>query len=115
VKPTVVAGASRPARSVAQLRLDVLRSLTMAIEVGMRELRNSTSKVLEAVEAGQDVFLTNHGVRVARITPITFVGTDWTQRFDQLMADLPFAETGFARFHDDDNRSSIEAEEAARG
>ena len=86
----------------------------MTIEIGMRELRNSTSKVLEAVETGQDVFLTNHGVRVARITPIKRVGTDWTQRFDVLMADLPFVDTGFARFHEDDNRSSIEIEDAAR-
>ena len=54
----------------------------MSIEIGMRELRNGTSKVLEAVETGEDVFLTNHGVRVARITPIVHVGSDWPQRFD---------------------------------
>jgi len=86
----------------------------MAIEIGMRELRNSTSKVLRAVESGQDVFLTNHGIRVAKISPITHVGTDWTQHFDKLMAELPFVETGFAQFHLEDNQSSIEIEEAAR-
>ena len=86
----------------------------MAIEFGMRELRNSTSNVLEAVETGQDVFLTNHGVRVARITPITYVGTEWTERFDKLMAALPFVDTGFARFHDVDNQSSIDSEDAAQ-
>jgi len=85
----------------------------MSIEIGMRELRNNTSKVLEAVETGQDVFLTNHGVRVARITPITHTGTEWTQQFDELIATLPFVDTGFADFLEDDNRSSIEIESEA--
>lgn len=84
----------------------------MAIEIGMRELRNRTSKVLAAVETGQDVFLTNHGVRVARITPIKHIETEWTQQFDKLMADLAFVDTGFARFHEVDNESSIEIEAA---
>ena len=79
----------------------------------MRQLRNATNKVLEAVHTGQDVFLTYHGVRVARITPITLVGTEWSQQFNRLMADLPFVDTGFARFHEDEYQSSIEVEEAA--
>ncbi|GAA1548836.1 type II toxin-antitoxin system Phd/YefM family antitoxin [Nocardioides humi] len=36
-------------------------------EFGIRELRNHTSRVLEAVRAGDVVYLTNRGSRVAEI------------------------------------------------
>lgn len=36
----------------------------------MRDLRNNTAKVLAAVEAGDHVFLTNRGKRVAELRPI---------------------------------------------
>lgn len=39
------------------------------IEFGMRELRNHTKDVLKAIEAGRPVHLTNHGKRIATITP----------------------------------------------
>lgn len=39
-------------------------------EYGVRDLRNSTAKVLAAVEAGDQVFLTKHGKRVAELRPI---------------------------------------------
>lgn len=40
-------------------------------EYGVRDLRNSTAKVLAAVEAGDHVFLTNRGKRVAELRPVT--------------------------------------------
>ena len=44
---------------------------TMATkEYGVRDLRNSTAKVLAAVEAGDQVFLTNRGKRVAELRPV---------------------------------------------
>lgn len=41
----------------------------MSIEVGVRELRNNTSRVIERVAAGEEVYLTSHGRRIAVITP----------------------------------------------
>lgn len=39
-------------------------------EVGIRDLRNHTSRVLDAVNAGETVYLTNRGHRVAEIRPV---------------------------------------------
>lgn len=41
-----------------------------AKEYGIRELRNNTAQVLAAVEAGEHVFLTNRGRRVAELRPV---------------------------------------------
>lgn len=40
-------------------------------EYGVRDLRNNTAKVLAAVEAGDQVFLTNRGKRVAELRPVS--------------------------------------------
>jgi prevent-host-death family protein len=42
----------------------------MEIQVGIRELKQNPSKVLEKVKAGDEVFIAERGVRVARITKI---------------------------------------------
>lgn len=39
-------------------------------EYGVRELRNNTARVLAAVEAGERVYLTNRGRRVAELRPV---------------------------------------------
>lgn len=39
-------------------------------EYGIRDLRNNTAQVLAAVEAGDRVFLTNRGRRVAELRPV---------------------------------------------
>lgn len=39
-------------------------------DIGIKELRNHTSEVIEAVSEGETVFLTRRGVRVAEIRPI---------------------------------------------
>lgn len=40
------------------------------VEYGIRDLRNHTRVVLESVEKGDTVFLTNRGVRVAELKPV---------------------------------------------
>ena len=37
------------------------------MEVGIRSAKNSLSKLVEAVQDGEEVFLTNRGVRVAQL------------------------------------------------
>lgn len=39
------------------------------MEVGIREAKNNLSKLVEAVQKGEEVFLTNRGERVAKIVP----------------------------------------------
>ncbi|MDQ6527469.1 type II toxin-antitoxin system prevent-host-death family antitoxin [Nocardioides sp. LHD-245] len=39
------------------------------MEIGVRDLRNRTSQVIDAVRAGERVVLTVHGERVADIVP----------------------------------------------
>lgn len=39
-------------------------------EFGIRDLRNHTTKVLDSVRAGEVVYLTNRGDRVAEIRPL---------------------------------------------
>lgn len=39
-------------------------------EFGIRDLRNHTSRVLDAVRAGEVVYLTNRGTRVAEIRAV---------------------------------------------
>ena len=46
-------------------------SPTVLRSVGVRELRQSASKVLDAVKAGAIIEITEHGVPVARLAPIT--------------------------------------------
>ncbi len=41
------------------------------MEIGVRELRNQTSRVIEAVEGGERITLTVHGEPVADIVPHT--------------------------------------------
>lgn len=39
-------------------------------EFGIRDLRNHTSKVLEAVVTGDSVYITNRGTRVVELRPV---------------------------------------------
>jgi prevent-host-death family protein len=70
-----------------------------SMQVAMRELRNSTKGIVDALESGEEVTLTNHGRPVGRILPIEFDMADWlaavrreapkgdSTQFDELMAD----------------------------
>jgi prevent-host-death family protein len=46
------------------------RATLSHIKVGVRELRNQTSQVIDAVRAGERVVLTVHGEAVADIVPL---------------------------------------------
>ena len=66
-------------------------------EFGIRDLRNHTSRVLDAVRAGEIVYLTNRGTRVAEIRAVDRypieslvekakrISTGDTGAFDELM------------------------------
>lgn len=62
-------------------------------DIGIKELRNHTSEVIDAVNAGETVFLTRRGIRVAEIRP---VGDDADARrrrlIERLRAGEPIAE-----------------------
>jgi prevent-host-death family protein len=45
-------------------------------EVGVRELRQEASKILLRVEEGEEIIVTNHGVPVAKLIPITQTSED---------------------------------------
>lgn len=63
------------------------------MQVAIRELRNHTKDVLDAVERGEEVVLTRMGEPVARITPINQAATvaDWLDGLDS----EPAADTGW--------------------
>ncbi len=42
----------------------------MAIEVGVRELRDGTSRYVERAQAGEVITVTKHGKPVARLVPV---------------------------------------------
>lgn len=67
-----------PAVSMADLLADAFRRITTSLKrgatlshmkVGVRELRNQTGQVIDAVRAGELVVLTVHGEPVADIVP----------------------------------------------
>jgi prevent-host-death family protein len=54
----------------------------MAVEVGIRELRNNLSRYLERVQAGDEVLITDRGRAVAWVLPLSGART-----LDRLIAD----------------------------
>ena len=80
------------------------------VDVGIRDLRNNTSAVLDAVEAGDEVYLTKRGRRVAVILPL---GRD--RRIDRLLAAAAQRSTGDSGAHDElmaSKRADLAAERA---
>jgi prevent-host-death family protein len=63
------------------------------MQVAVRELRNHTKSVLDAVERGEQVVLTRMGEPVALITPIN-QSSNVGEWLDDLMADA-VADTGW--------------------
>ena len=64
-KPT----AGKKKASVKEPAMKVVKPAAMQ-SVGVRELRQNASKVLDAVKAGAIIEITEHGVPVARLAPI---------------------------------------------
>ncbi len=61
--------AKRPKKSAPSKKAPVAKQVTK--KVGVRELRQSASKILDQVKDGMTIDITEHGVPVARIVPIT--------------------------------------------
>jgi prevent-host-death family protein len=64
----------------------------MATEVSVRELRNHTRSVIDALESGDTVFLTSHGRRIAEIRPLS--PRSDAQRLIEIIDALPIVESG---------------------
>ena len=45
------------------------------MNAGIKEAKNNLSKLVDAMLSGEDVFLTNRGVRVAQIVPVRMAGS----------------------------------------
>jgi len=69
--------ARKPKKTTAKKKAVVKPSAMKVVKpaalqsVGVRELRQNASKVLDAVKAGAIIEITEHGVPVARLAPIT--------------------------------------------
>jgi prevent-host-death family protein len=61
--------ARKPKRTTAKKK--VVAKPAALRTVGVRDLRQNASKVLDAVKAGAIIEITEHGVPVARLAPIT--------------------------------------------
>lgn len=49
------------------------------MHVAMRDLRNNTRTIIDALESGDEITLTNHGRPVGRIVPIEFDMGSWLE------------------------------------
>ncbi len=67
----------KPKKAVAKKKVEGKPAAMQVVKpaglqsVGVRELRQNASKVLDAVKAGAIIEITEHGVPVARLAPIT--------------------------------------------
>jgi prevent-host-death family protein len=64
-----------------------LKCYSDAVRVAIRDLRNDTRSVIDAVERGVDVVLTRRGHPIARIVPIEPDGDDLDRWLDDVTAD----------------------------
>lgn len=80
-------------------------------EVSVRELRNNTRSVLDALEAGSTVYLTSHGRRIAEIRPLpTAVDADVQSLLDEVNQ-MPVVDSGAREELRRDKRASVRAEQ----
>lgn len=71
-------------RGPVRLWLDLLhrKRHTVAMEAGVRELRDHLSRYLDVVRAGDEVTVTDHGKAIARLVPL-----DRPRPIDRLIAE----------------------------
>jgi prevent-host-death family protein len=62
--------AARKPKKVAAKKKAAVKPVALQ-SVGVRDLRQNASKVLDAVKAGSIIEITEHGIPVARLAPIT--------------------------------------------
>jgi prevent-host-death family protein len=70
----------------------------MSLEVGVRELRNHTTNVIDAVERGETVHLTRHGRRIATIVPARPEPSEEVADFLRLLDGRAPYDSGLAEF-----------------
>jgi prevent-host-death family protein len=80
-------------------------------EYGVRDLRNNTAQVLAAVEAGDQVFLTNRGRRVAELRPVQ--NRDEVEKLLELADRISPGDTGAIDDLFASKRDDLAAQEAA--
>ncbi len=78
------------------------------LDISVRELRNHTKRVMSEIEGGTTVFLTKHGERIAKITPLR--PTTWADHVRLVLGDDEPYDSGLADLLDDDDRISAELE-----
>ncbi len=81
-------------------------------EVSIRELRNNTRSVLDAIQAGTSVYLTSHGRRIAEIRPLAGALDPDVQRLIDEVDQLPVVDSGAREELDRDKLASLQAEAA---
>ncbi|CAN5582174.1 hypothetical protein BH23ACT3_BH23ACT3_17670 [soil metagenome] len=81
-------------------------------EIGIRELRNHTTRVIDRVARGEAVYLTRRGKRIARIEPVGRTGrSEWGERFLRRLEATPAPDlSGLTSLLDHDNRHTLSAE-----
>jgi antitoxin (DNA-binding transcriptional repressor) of toxin-antitoxin stability system len=79
-------------------------------EVSVRELRNNTRSVLDALEAGSTVYLTSHGRRIAEIRPLPAAADADVQSLLDEVNQMPVVDSGAREELDRDKRASVQAE-----
>jgi antitoxin (DNA-binding transcriptional repressor) of toxin-antitoxin stability system len=79
-------------------------------EVSVRELRNNTRSVLDAIEAGSTVYLTSHGRRIAEIRPLPAAADADVQRLIDEVNRMPVVDSGAREELDRDKAASVRAE-----
>ncbi len=77
-------------------------------EVGVRELRNHTTSVIDAVERGETVYLTRHGRRIAAIVPAPNVPSDDVADFLRLVHAREPYDSGLADFVSEQRAAEVE-------
>jgi prevent-host-death family protein len=77
----------------------------MAIEFAIRDLRNDTRAVISAAQREGEVFITNHGERVARLSGMS--ADTWPAELADLLDSLPDPrDSGLAALLADDDEQS---------
>lgn len=82
-----------------------------ATEVSIRELRNHTKSVIDRIEAGDSVYLTRRGERIATIAPLRV--PTWAEHVADVLDGEPY-DSALAELLDDDDLVSAAFDDGAR-
>ena len=84
------------------------------VDVSIRDLRNHTADVMRAIAEGTTTYLTRHGERIAKITPMHPI--TWSDHVHAVLGDAEPYESGLTDLLEDDDQISadLERDEPAR-